>query len=98
MQERHAGVGIIFIGHHVQDQDLKDVVTDGDSVSLRIGKETILVRNIRAIRPAHFKGVIHGFEPSFATQHGQLCVGQEIEFSESHIFGCQSAEQSRGGA
>jgi len=87
--ERLDGFGIVFAGHHVPGQPLKDKVVDGDSVSLRLGDESVLVRNVVTLRPGHFSGVIYGFEPSCTLEYGGLRVGQAVEFGEKQIFGCQ---------
>jgi len=89
--ERREGFGIVFAGHHTPGESLKDKVVDGDSVSLRLGDESVLVRNISSIRPGHYRGVIYGFEPSCTLEHGGLRVDQVVEFDEKHIFGCQQA-------
>lgn len=88
--EREHDHGIMFVGNHTSGQKIKNAIVEGDSVELRIDKERILVRNIVPIGSEQYRGVIYGFEPSFAVEHNGLALDQEITFSEKHIFGCVS--------
>lgn len=56
-------------------------VLAGDSVTLQMGGEHILVGNVIPTTMGHFKAIVYGFEPGVTSQ--------EIEFDEAHIFGCQ---------
>ena len=86
--ERQEGQGIVFVGHHVPGSQIKTSVSAGDSVTLRIGDEHVLVRDIKPIGAGRYKGVIYGFEPSYALEYEGLELEQDLEFDESHIFGC----------
>jgi hypothetical protein len=50
--------------------------------------ERVLVRSIETIDRGRYRGTIYGFEPSFATEHKGLSVGQCVEFEEENVFGC----------
>lgn len=89
--ERTQGHGIIFVGDHLPGQPIKDSITEGDSVMLKIDEERVLVRNIESIAHGKYRGTIYGFEPSFAVEYEGFSIGQQIEFSEKHIFRCSCA-------
>ena len=88
--KRDPRFGITFVGTHVPGSDLKDEVKEGDSVTLKAGTVRVLVRDIVSIRTGRFQGYIYGFEPDSIVQHGDLKLGQLIDFDISQIFGCQS--------
>jgi hypothetical protein len=50
--------------------------------------ERVLVRSIETIDRGRYRRTIYGFEPSFATEHKGLSVGQCVEFEEENVFGC----------
>ncbi|MBB6243684.1 hypothetical protein [Rhodanobacter sp. MP1X3] len=86
--ERPQDQGIIFVGHHVPGKAIKQSISAGDSVTLRIGEERVLVRNVAPTGRDRFKGTIYGFEPSVSLEHGSLKLEQEVQFQEQHVFGC----------
>ena len=86
--ERPSDRSPIFVGHHVPGTEIKQSISDGDSVALRIGAEQVLVRNIVQIDPEQYKGQVHGFEPSLGTSFQGITVDEEVEFNESHVFSC----------
>ena len=88
--QRKENVRIIFVGHHVPGQLIKQTVEDGDSVVLRIGNESVLVKDVQALGKSRFKGKVYGFEPSFALEYQGLKVDDEVEFEEKHIISCSS--------
>lgn len=86
--ERGPNDVIIYVGDgHI----LKHTISNGDSVTLISGDESVLVRDVLVLSPGQFSGTIYGFEPSFATEYKGLELDQRIEFAERHIFGCNSA-------
>lgn len=89
--ERNRNVGIIFVGSHVPGQPIRDEVKDGDSVVLHLSGERVLVRDVKHFGNSRFKGVINGFEPSFALEHQGLKVEQKVQFGERNIFSCSKA-------
>lgn len=82
--------GIIFVENIEQGAQFKSSILDGDSVTLRIGDERVLVRNINRHGSGRYKGTIYGFEPSCGLEYDGLKLGEEVEFDESHVFGCSS--------
>lgn len=88
MFSERTGDGIFFVGDANSGKCMKSDVVDGDSVTLRLEDEQVLVRIISTARPGHYKGIIHGFMPSYGLTFGELEIGQIIEFSDIHIFGC----------
>ena len=86
--ERPASQSIVFVGNYSPGQHLKRSIADGDSVTLRIGEETVHVHNIARVGSDRFKGIVGGFEPSFGVAYKELQLDSEVEFKESHIFGC----------
>jgi len=86
--KRPQGRGIVFVGHHVPENIIKHTISAGDSVTLRIGEESVLVRDVVLAGPDRFKGTVYGFEPSFSHKYNELELEQEVVFQESHVFGC----------
>jgi hypothetical protein len=62
-------------------------ILDGDSLTLHYDEQDVLVKDVRVLEPGHFSATIFGFEPSRATEHSGLYLGQQVEFSEHHVFG-----------
>lgn len=89
--ERHNGVGIVFTQHHTPGNEIKRSISMGDDVTLKMGEERVLVHDVVRIGSQRYKGRIYGFEPSMALEFSGLVVNQEIEFSESQVFGCSGA-------
>jgi hypothetical protein len=86
--ERAAGQNIFYVG---DKQRRKREIAHGDSVTLKSGDRTVLVRKVHILQPHGFSGEIQGFEPPSPTEeYGEMKVGQRIEFSERHVFGCSS--------
>lgn len=80
--------GIVFVGDHVPGNVIKQTISAGDSVTLRIGEESVLVRALVVAGSDRFKGTVYGFEPSFSPKYNELELEQEVEFQESHVFRC----------
>ena len=81
----------MFVGKYEPGQKLKDAVVDGDSVTLKIGEESVQVRKLITLSLRQYRGTIYGFEPSFGIEYHGLSIGQEVDFSEKHIFACSTA-------
>jgi hypothetical protein len=60
-------------------------LNEGESVVLNGGDQRILVKRVKAFERGQFKGVIHGFSPSFAQQYQGLKVGDDIWFDAADI-------------
>lgn len=88
-KERLDGELISFAGTEVPGQPHQLRVLDGDSVSLELDDQRILVRNVTTVAPGRFKGNIYGFEPSGGLQYRELHMHQEIEFGEQQIQACR---------
>jgi hypothetical protein len=86
--ERPQGHGIVFVGHHEPGTPIKMSISAGDTATLRIGEEHILIRNIEPVGSGRYKGIVYGFEPSFGLEYEGLKLEQEVQFSESQVFGC----------
>ncbi|MDP3294154.1 MAG: hypothetical protein Q8M37_05365 [Nevskia sp.] len=90
--ERMSGQSIVFSeGHYSRGQKMKEDITDGARVELKIQEERVLVRIVETISPGHFRGTIYGFDPGLSVECNGFSIGQKIEFSESHIFTCGHA-------
>lgn len=85
---RPAGLGIHYVGSYVPGRLVDQTVRNGDTVTLRIDREYEQVRDVIALAQGRYRGVIRGFEPSFAEEFSGLREEQEIEFAESVIHGC----------
>ena len=88
LTERSPTDSIFYVGNGPR---IKHAVSDGDAVTLRSGDQRILVRDVAQLSPGLFTGTIYGFEPSMTTDYKGLKLGQKLEFSERHIFGCTAA-------
>lgn len=86
--KRRNGSAIIFSGDYVAGRPLKLTVENGDRVLLRLGNEAVLIKEIKRLGDARFRGTIDGFEPSLANEFQSLKVGDEVEFGEEHIISC----------
>lgn len=86
--KRKEGSGIIFSGNHTPGQILKNNVENGDSVVLRIGDESVLVKDVKHQSGQVFRGVVYGFEPSYAVEFQGLKIDDSVEFDEEHIVSC----------
>ncbi len=80
--------GIFFASDAARGERIKSQVVDGDSVTLGLKDEHVLVRVTASTHPGHYEGVIYGFEPSYECSFSGLEIGQKINFNEIHIFGC----------
>lgn len=89
--DRDSGVGILFMSKVVPGKKIKNSITDGDEVTLKIGDEDILVRDVVAISPGKFSGTVYGFEPSHTVEFSGLKLGQSVEFQERHVISCHGA-------
>lgn len=89
-EERNRGQSIVFSVNDALEERTEASVANGDSVSLRKDGEDVLVRDVKAIGPARFTGIIYGFEPSYGLEYHGLNLGDEIEFEERHIFACSA--------
>lgn len=90
-EEREMNRGIFFVGSDSPKNMFDQSIESGDSVDLRVGHEKILVRSLVCAPSGTYRGVIYGFEPSLGIEYRGLKLGQEIEFSGCHIFGCNKA-------
>ena len=89
--KRVPGSTINMIGRHTRGQQFKASVDNGDSVTLKVGEQHVLIRNVLSLGSGRFCGVISGFEPSFKVEHEGMRVEQKIEFENENIFSCTSA-------
>lgn len=89
-EQRSNNFGINFTQYHDPGSPLKNGVMGGDTVTLRIDEERVLVLVIKPVGNSKFKGRVLGFEPSGGLQFKQLKVDEEIEFNELNIFSCAS--------
>jgi hypothetical protein len=83
---RPDGVGIIFSA----DVMPKTQAANGDRVVLRIGRESVLVKNVVVLGVTRFSGEVFGFEPSFSDVHAGICVGDVVEFDHGNVVSCGS--------
>jgi hypothetical protein len=90
-QKRPKEGGIAFSGLRQSGKRTKLEVGVGDVVELRLEGERLRVKLDGFGKNSQFEGSIISFEPSQASQHKGLKVGQKIEFSEENIFGCSLA-------
>lgn len=88
MFDERRNSGIIFVGSYVPGQPFKSRVKGGDSFVLHLNEQQVLVRNITNLGDSRFKGVIYGFEPSFALEYQGIMVDQEVEFEKICIIPC----------
>lgn len=88
--KRTEGNGIMFSGNHTPGQLLKSTVGNGDMVVLRIGDESVLVKDIECLPNQKFRGIVYGFEPSYSLEIQGLKIDDEVEFDEEHIVSCSS--------
>jgi len=88
LTERSPTDSIFYVGNGPK---IKRSVSDGDAVTLRLDDQRVLVRDVTQLSPGLFTGTIYGFEPSMTTERKGLKLGQKLEFSECHIFGCTAA-------
>ena len=86
--KRKNGSAIIFSGDYVAGQPVKLTIENGDRVLLRLDNEAVLIKDIRRLGDARFRGEIDAFEPSLAVEFQSLKVGDEVEFGEEHIISC----------
>ena len=86
--ERPKDQGIFFVWRHGLNTSSRTSISASSTVTLRIGDERILVRDIASISLNLYKGVVFGFEPSFGVEYKELKLGQLVQFNESNIFGC----------
>ena len=78
--ERPSDLNILFVGNHSPGRKIKNAVLSGDSVTLKIDDEYVLVDDVVPDAVGHFKAIVYGLEPRVSFQ--------VIEFNEAHIFGC----------
>jgi hypothetical protein len=84
---RSPGDNVLFVGNRGRGEKIIGSVAEGDNVCLMIGKESVLVSDIKAIGPGMYRGTIDGFRSVVAECEGYL-LGQSVEFSEKQIFEC----------
>ena len=89
---RRSGALPIVIGNCAPGKLLRTIVVDGDSVSLRIGSESVQVNNVEVVSRFRFRGKIHGFLPSHKPEYQGYRLGDLIDFEEIHIF-CLDAKK-----
>lgn len=91
LTKRDSRVGIMFFSAAVPGRKIKNSVLDGDEVTLKIGDEDVLVRNVSVTSPGQFFGEIYGFEPSYGVEVAGLRIGDRIEFAEEHVISCHGS-------
>lgn len=89
--DRDPVIGILYLSAVVPGKKIKDSIVDGDEVTLKIGDEDVLVRDVAATAPGQYSGVIYGFEPSHSIEFNGLRLEGRVEFSKRHIFSCHGA-------
>ena len=89
--ERESTDGILFMSKVVKGKRIKDSINDGDEVTLKIGDETILVRDAVATGAGSFNGTVFGFEPSHSIEFRGLKLQQSVDFLERHVISCYGA-------
>ena len=85
LTERISSLSIMFL-----DDEAKSTVESGDNVKLKIGDESVLVKNVRIVESNGFTGTVYGFETSFCEEVEGIKLGDEIDFEERHIVSCAS--------
>jgi hypothetical protein len=86
--ERDKGQAMVFAANRALGQPVKTAVSDGDSVTLRIDGEDVLLRSIKVLGNARYTGIIYGFEPTYELEYHGLDLGDEVVFEEKHIIVC----------
>lgn len=89
--DRDRTLAITYVGTNATGQKTKNSIVDGDSVALQLLNENVLIRDVSTIYPGKFTGVVYGFEPSGAAEHGGLKVGDIVNFSDYHVLLCMGA-------
>jgi hypothetical protein len=80
-------VGIIGVRNFSPGQHISvPVITSASNAVLRKGDERVIVRSIRGSPDGSYVGVIDGFDTSLGTEFEGLKLGDEIAFTEEHVF------------
>ena len=83
--KRESGLGIFYGGSSVPG---KNTVENEDQVVLHIGKESVLVKDVKILGVSNYAGKVYGFEPSFSTEIEDIKLNDEVMFEEKHIVSC----------
>jgi hypothetical protein len=84
---RNSIFSIIYTGNPMR---MKNLVADGDAVSLKRKSVDIHIIDIKRLDNGKHSEIIHGFEPPHLMKFEELNLNDCVEFEEGQIFSCSS--------
>ena len=84
---RPPGESVLFVGNHGHGEKINGSVVEGGNVRMVLGREVVLIGDIKAIGPGLYRGTIDGFKSLVSECEGYL-QGQTVVFAEKQIFEC----------
>lgn len=87
-RERQTGMGIFFSGDSHRGATIENYVENGDKVILKVGTESVLVKDVETLDNGKYRGIVYGFEPSFAQEFQGIAIDQSVDFEERNIISC----------
>lgn len=69
----------------VSDIQGKNTVENNDLVVLRIGNESVFIKDVNKLGSSSYSGTVFGFEPSFSTEIEGIKLNDKVDFEEKHI-------------
>jgi hypothetical protein len=85
-EKRPHGIPISTIGRQTPGVPQRKTVIAGDTVTLKIGQEIILIHKTEVLGDGKYSGEIHGFEPSCSVDYQGHFLEDIVEFEEANVF------------
>ena len=76
-------------GSHTPGIPPRTVIIEGDSVTLKVDSESVLVHKVQVLGQGKYRGQIHGFEPSCALDYKGHSLEDIVDFEEMNVFAIQ---------
>jgi hypothetical protein len=83
---REPGPIPVVVASRCPGQAAKAEIEAGDSVTLHIGSERVLVNEVEVFGNGKFRGRIHGFEPSHRVDYEGHKLEDLVDFEHLHVY------------